>query len=161
MTTAQPQKEHQWLHRLIGDWTYEHEGCPEPGKPPEKFRGTQHVRSLGGIWILAEGKGDMPGGGTAQTQIMLGYDTKTKRFAGTFIGSMMTNLWIYDGALDPTGRMLVLNSDGPSFTDETKTAKYQDIFEIVNDDHHILRSQVLGDDGKWQPFMEAHYRRAK
>jgi hypothetical protein len=36
---------------------------------------------------------------------------------------------------------------------------YQDIIEIVSPDQRVLRSQVLGADGKWTQFMEANYRR--
>jgi hypothetical protein len=80
---------------------------------------------------------------------------------GTFIASMMTSLWVYDGELDAAEKVLTLNADGPSFTDPTRTAKYQDMIEIVSDDHHILSSQVLGDDGRWLRFMTAHYHRKK
>ena len=45
--------------------------------------------------------------------------------------------------------------------DPNKTAKYQDIVEIVSGDHRILYSQVLGEDGRWNRFMTAHYRRTK
>ena len=38
----------------------------EPGKPSEKSQGTECVRTLGGLWILAEGEGEMPGGGAAR-----------------------------------------------------------------------------------------------
>ncbi len=31
----EPQKEHQWLQKLVGDWTYEAEATMEPGQPPE------------------------------------------------------------------------------------------------------------------------------
>jgi hypothetical protein len=31
------QKEHQWLQKLVGEWTYEAECAMELGKPPEKF----------------------------------------------------------------------------------------------------------------------------
>jgi Protein of unknown function (DUF1579) len=61
MTT--PQREHRWLERFIGEWTSETEMSMEPGKPAEKCHGTDTVRSLGGLWILAEGQGEMPGGG--------------------------------------------------------------------------------------------------
>jgi hypothetical protein len=88
-----------------------------------------------------------------------GYDPQKQRFVGTFLGSMMTNLWIYEGSLDADRKLLTLDTEGPSFTDPAKLAKYQDSIEIVSPDHRILRSQFLGEDGKWNPFMTAHYRR--
>jgi hypothetical protein len=38
-------------------------------------------------------------------------------------------------------------------------AKYKDVVEFKSDDHRILSSHMLGDDGKWVTFMTAHYRR--
>ena len=132
----------------------------EPGKPPEKFAGTDSVRKLGDIWVLCEGRGNMPGGGIGTTLMTLGYDPARKCFVGTFVGSMMTHLWIYDGGqLDAAGKTLTLNAEGPSFAEVGKMAKYQDIIEFVSDDHRTLSSQTLGDDGQWQRFMTAHYRR--
>ncbi len=158
MIEAQVQKEHQWLQRLVGEWTYETEAA-EPGKPPEKVSGTERVRSLGGVWIVAEGEGEMPCHGRATTLMTLGYDPQKKGYVGTWIGSMMTYLWVYDGALDAAGKVLTLDSEGPDMATEGKLAKYQDIIELVSDDHRMLRSRVLGDDGKWHQFMTAHYRR--
>lgn len=74
---TEPRKEHQWLQKLVGEWTYETEAPMEPGQPPEKFTGTESVRLLGGLWIVAEGQGEMPGGGeatTVMTSHMLGED---------------------------------------------------------------------------------------
>jgi hypothetical protein len=48
---------------------------------------------------------------------------------------------------------------GPTFADEGKLAKYQDVIEVVSDDHRILTSQVLAEDGQWQRFMTSHHRR--
>ena len=42
----------------------------------------------------------------------LGFDPQKGRFVGTFIGSMMTHLWIYDGALDASGQALILDAEG-------------------------------------------------
>ena len=156
---AEPQQEHQWLQRLVGEWTYEVAATMAPDQPPMECQGSERVRSLGGLWILAEGQGEMPGGGTGLMVITLGFDPKRNCYVGTWIGSMMTHLWIYDGELDAAKRVLTLNAEGPSFAGDGTMAKYQDIIEIVGPDHRTLRSQVLGADGKWTPFMEAHYRK--
>ena len=119
------------------------------------------MRSLGGLWVLCEGRGEMPGGGAATTIMTLGYDPVKKRFVGTFIASMMTHLWLYEGELDPAGNVLTLDTEGPSFTAEGKMAKYKDVIELKSDDHRVLTSSFLGDDGKWHEFMTANYRRTK
>ncbi|MEX2220250.1 MAG: DUF1579 domain-containing protein [Candidatus Rokuibacteriota bacterium] len=161
METAVPQKEHRWLEKLVGEWTSEGEATMAPGKPPEKFKGTESVRSLGGLWILAEGQGEMPDGGAATTMMTLGYDPNRKRFVGTFIGSMMTHLWVYDGALDAAARVLTLEAEGPSMAAEGQMATYRDVIEFKSDDLRVLTSHVRSDDGTWQGFMTANYRRKK
>ena len=160
-TQIQPQKEHAWLQQLVGEWTYEGECLMEPDQPPMKSMGTESVRSVGGLWVIGEGQGEMPGGGSATMIITLGFDPTKGRFVGTFIGSIMTNLWIYDGRLDAAERVLTLDADGPSFTDPGVTAKYRDVVELVSPDHRVLRSSVLGDGGEWHEFMTAHYRRTR
>lgn len=155
------QKEHQWLQKLVGEWTYEAEASMGPGKPPERSTGSESVRSLGGLWIVAEGQGDMPGAGPATTLMTLGYDPQKKRYVGTWIGSMMTHLWVYDGALDAAERALTLDTQGPDFAGEGKMAKYRDVIELKSDDHRVLTSFTPGADGEWYGFMTSHYRRKK
>jgi hypothetical protein len=162
----EPQKEHQWLQKLVGEWTSDTEMLMGPDQPPLKCKGTDSVRSIGGLWVMCEMRGEMPGGGTATSFMTLGYDPAKKSFVGTFIASIMTHLWIYEnGQLDASGKVLTLNAEGPSFSPECqdtgKMAKYQDIIEFKSDDHRVLSSQVLGEDGKWQHFMTAHIRRKK
>ena len=36
--TAEPQAEHKWLEKLVGEWTCEGEGIMEPGKAPDEIR---------------------------------------------------------------------------------------------------------------------------
>lgn len=154
---AQPQKEHQWLQKIVGEWTYEIEAMMEPDQPPAKSTGTETVRSLGGLWFLAEGQGEMPCGGAATTLMTLGYDPQKQRYVGTWFGSMMTYLWQYEGELDAGETALTLNSDGPAMTGEEKLGKYKDVIEFKSDDHRVLTSHMLRDDGQWQHFMTAHY----
>ena len=156
---AEPQAEHRWLEKLVGEWTCEGEGVMEPGKPPMKFESTETVRSIGGLWIVAEGHGEMPGCGSSTTIMTLGYNPQKERFVGTFIASMMTHMWHYNGSLDATEKILTLDTEGPSMTDPGKMSKYRDVIEIKSDSHRVLSSHVLDDDGNWQQFMTAHYRR--
>jgi len=156
---AEPQKEHRWLQQLVGDWTYEIEGACGPDKPPQRLQGTERVRAVGGLWVLCEGRGEMPESGTASTLMTLGYDPQKGRFVGTWVGSMMTWLWVYDGALDPAEKILTLHSEGPDFAVQGKLAKYKDEIEFRSDDHRVLTTSVQGDDGRWRHFMTANYRR--
>jgi Protein of unknown function (DUF1579) len=159
MQSPEPQAEHKWLERMVGEWTYEHECSMGPDQPPMKATGTESVRSIGSLWTMGEGKGTMPDGGPATTIMTLGYDPQSKRFVGTFIGSMMTHLWIYNGALDASGKVLTLDTEGPDFSGGSGLVAYQDIVEFVDDNHRALSSQLRGPDGKWQKFMTAQYRR--
>lgn len=156
---VEPSKEHAWLAQLAGDWTFEAEATMEPGKEPEKVHGTHQAHMLGGVWLL--GEGEMPGGDVTKTLMTLGFDPARQRFVGSFIGSMMTHMWLYEGSLDAASKVLTLDTEGPSFTGDGKMAKYQDIIEVLGPDHHTLSSRSQGADGQWHHFMTAHYRRKK
>ena len=158
----QPLKEHQWLQKLLGEWTYEADADMGPGKPVEKVAGVEKVRPLGGLWVVAEGEGGMPGGARATTRMTLGYDPRGRRYVGTWVGSMMSHLWLYDGSLDAGGKVLTLDCEGPDFeAGGEKTARYKDVIEFRTDDHRTLTATVLGADGKWRHLMTTHYRRKK
>ena len=161
MNKIEPQEQHQWLHRMVGEWTGEGEALMEPGQATEKWKTTERVRSIAGLWVQAEGESEMPEGGLASTVMTLGYDPQKKRFVGSFIGSMMANLWIYEGTLDASRKVLTLDTEGPSFKGDGTLSKYQDVIEFVSDDHRLLKSRVLGEDGQWTEFMTASYRRRK
>jgi len=157
----QPQahENHQWLLQLVGDWDFEVDAQMEPDQPSQTMRGTESVRALGELWIIAEGEGEMPGGGTGQTRMTLGYDLQRGRFVGSWIGSMMTCLWVYDGELDAARQVLTLDTEGPGFGGQGKLERYQDVIELISADERVLRSRNLGEDGQWRQFMEARYRR--
>ncbi len=74
---------------------------------------------------------------------------------------MMTNMWVYDGALDDAKRTLTLDCVGPAMSGDGTMAKYQDIIELVSDDERIFRSRTQVEDGQWNEFMKTTYRRAK
>lgn len=156
---AEAQKEHQWLQKLVGEWTYESEMPNEQGTPV-KYTGTEVVRPLGDLWIVGESKGLVPGGEHTNL-ITLGYDPLKKRYVGTFIASVMTHLWVYEGELDASGRELALNCEGPSMAGDGSMAPYKDVIAFESDDHRTLTGHMQGKDGTWQVLMTVSYRRKR
>lgn len=159
MQTPEPQSEHLWLLQLVGEWRIESECIMGPDQPPMKSTGRESVRPLGKLWTIGEATWESPDGGSWESITTLGYDPQTKRFVGSFIASVMTHLWPYIGTLDATGKILTLDSEGPSFAGDGTFAKYQDIIEFVTNDHRTLTARVQSSDGSWQQFMTAHYYR--
>jgi hypothetical protein len=153
-----PQKEHEWLKQLEGEWVTESEAVMSPGQAPVKCTGSEVVRSLGGFWTIGEMKSDIMG--TPVTGIMtLGYDSKTKKYIGSWVCSMDAHLWKYEGTVDASGKILTLNTEGPSMATPGKMAKMKDVIEIKSKDHRVLKSYMQGDDGKWVQFMTMNARR--
>ena len=152
--------EHEWLSQFVGEWVGEGE-CPAgPDSPTTKFSVRESGRMIGDAWLALEATGQMPDGGASRTIMTLGYDPAKGKFVGTFIGSMMTHLWVYSGSLDAQRRVLTLEAEGPDFANPGRTLLYQDIVTKVADDHRKLESRSRGEDGTWGPiFMTAHYRR--
>lgn len=158
---AELHKEHEWLQQLVGEWTFEATMLSAPDQTAETYKGTETVRTLDGVWVLCEGRGEASGSGESDTLMTLGYDPAKGRFVGSFVAGMMTNMWVYEGQLDSSGKVLVMDTEGPSFTDPARTAKYKDSVEIVNPDQRVLRSKVQLENGEWFDFMTSKYRRVK
>ena len=166
MMNPEPHAIHRWLQQLIGDWTSDANCDPPPsesgesGEPTqEQSTGSEQVRALGDLWVLCEGTGTMPGGGEAHMLMTLGYDPEKSVFRGTWVGSMMTHMFVYEGTLGADQKVLTLETEGPSFKDDGKTARYRDVITIVSTNERTLTSFGLQPDGSWSQMMQATYRR--
>jgi hypothetical protein len=144
---------------MVGEWTSQGEAEMEPGKPLTKWDSSETVRSIGDLWVVGESVSDMPGCGPETAIITLGYDSAKKRFVGTFYGSMIANLWIYDGTLE--GNVLTLETEGPDMAAGGGTARYRDIVELKSDDERTLTSRKHNSDGSWTEFMRMSFRRKR
>lgn len=161
MMFPEPQAEHRWLHQIIGDWTYVGTCNMGPDQPQSTGCGRESVRSLGGLWIVIEGEGEMPGStDPMQMLIQLGFDPSLGLFRGTWIGSIMPMLWIYEGSLDSTGKILTLRARGPSMTGDGSITDYEDIHEVPAPGQRRFRSRTMMPDGTWNEFMSMVYQRA-
>lgn len=160
MQIQPPTPEHQWLQKLVGEWTYECKaGSPEHGEAA--WGGTEVVRAFGDFWVVGESQGPMPGGGDMTMVITLGYDPQRERFVGTWVASAMPTLWVYEGQLDESGRVLTLECDGPDMMNPGQTRRYRDVIELESDDRRLFSGTMLGDDGEWLIHMTTTYLRKR
>ncbi len=157
---AVPQKEHELLKQLAGEWESESEGTAGPGQPATKCNGTVQTRMLGGLWAISDWSLDMQAAPMQAVQT-IGYDPKTKSYVGTWVDSMMNHMWKYVGSVDATGTILTLEAEGPNFLLEGKMTKFRDVYEFKSADHIVATSSMLGADGKWITYMTGNMRRKK
>ncbi len=153
-----PQKEHEWLQQLVGEWTVECEMYISADSPPMEVQSVERVRSIGGFWVVAETTGTVmkdPFTGV----LTLGYDPQRQKYVGTWIGSVSSALWTYEGTLDETGKVLTLETEGECPAAPGKLMPFKEVIEFKDKDHRIFTSTYLDDDGKWTTAMVGHYRR--
>ncbi|MCA1868720.1 DUF1579 domain-containing protein [Agrobacterium genomosp. 3] len=160
MQSAKPQKEHEFLSRIVGDWIMTassgHENY-DANDPSQRFTGT--VRSIGGLWIVGEGTGKMPDGDEMTAVITVGFDPAKGNFVGSWIGSMMTYLWVYRGWLEEDGKTLTLEAEGPAFDGSGRIDTYRDVLVLHDDNHRSFSGSVRQPDGTFKTFMTSEFRR--
>jgi hypothetical protein len=151
-----PVKEHEWLKAFVGEW--ETSGEASMAGQTFKSKGGESVKAIGGFWIQSELKCETAG--MPMTGIMtLGYDAAKKKYTGTWVDSMTSHLWIYEGTVDAAGKVLTLEAMGPSMIDPKKMCKFKDVTEFKSDKHKVLTSWMQGDDGQWTKFMTMESKR--
>ena len=151
-----PTPEHEWLHRLVGEWSFEmpdHEGGEKP------YVGAETITQVGDLWIQAVARGETADGSTAISVTTLGYDPDQQRFVGTFLSSMSTYLWVYSGFLDESGSVLTLESTGPDFHNPEEKRLYRDVVRLDAPDRRTMTAMIQQEDGTWSEMMAVQYRR--
>lgn len=142
-----PTPEHEWLQKFVGEWTVESEIHMEPGQDPVKGGGTESVRSLGGFWVISDMTGEMMGS-SMRAVLTFGYDPEKKVYVGTWIDSMGSQVWNYEGTVDDSGKVLTLTTRGfcPM---EGQVRDFKSTVEFKSDDERVFTEKVKRDDGTW------------
>jgi hypothetical protein len=155
-----PAKEHQWLHHFIGEWDSEVEVFHEPGKPPLKGKGTETSKALGAFWVVSQGESEIMGM-KFSSALTLGYDPKKKKYIGSWVDSMGSHFWTYEGTVDASGKNLTLHTEGPCPMEPGKLCKFREVTEIKDKDNRVFTSWVVGDDGKETMMVRVISKRKK
>ncbi len=150
-----PQAEHAWLQQFVGEWESQTESHFDPDRQPEMSKAIERIRPLGGFWIVNETDAEMMGAPFHGIQT-LGYDPKKKLFIGTWVDSLSSAVWTYEGTLNAERTALTLYSEGPCPTSPDKLTKIKDVLEITDPNHKLYTSYILDTHGEWTLCMEAH-----
>jgi hypothetical protein len=155
-----PQREHEWLQQLVGEWETENSMVAGPGDEKMECRGTMKSRMLGGFWVILELKTEVSGL-TVNAVQTIGFDPREKTYVGSWVDSVISHLWRYEGTIDPTGKILTLEAEGPDLMHEGKNARYRDVYELKSKDHIATSSYMQNAEGKWDLFAQGSMRRKK
>jgi len=154
MDDIKPSAEHAWLDRFVGEWT------SEASMAGEVYKGTETVSRIGPFWVQCVGTCPMPGGEDGTMILTLGYDQESRKFTGTWIGSMMPKLWVYDITREADGSTLTMAAEGPAMDGNGK-AKYRDVIKWVDNDTREFSGWTQKADGSWSQMMSSTLKRKK
>jgi hypothetical protein len=155
-----PTAEHELLAKDVGTWDAIVKSWMDgPGSEPIVSEGVEVMKLMpGGLWIHSEfdGKfGGMEFHGCGQT----GYDTKKKKYVGTWVDSMTTEIMIMEGDYDRATRTLTSYAKGTDPAgkpyESKMTAKHE------SDDTRVFMMFMKSDEtkGEFVKVMEITYKR--
>ncbi|QEG20696.1 DUF1579 domain-containing protein [Mariniblastus fucicola] len=157
-----PGPETEVLRKEVGEWTCEIKAWSGPGAEPVITKGSESTRMFGDFWTITNFEGNMmgfpfKGHGT------YGYDTRKKKYVGTWIDSLGPYMMHTEGTYDKETETLTMVGDSPGpdgvtiFT-YTTTANYKDGKRIMT---MHMQPKGSGDDQKMKLFVMTYKKKEK
>jgi len=107
---ATPGKPHKLLAGRAGSWSTKSRHWMEPDEPPMEFAGScERKMILGGRFLQEEFSGEMMGSPFTGISV-IGYDNQSKKYVSTWMDSMSTGIYFFEGTAGPDGRTVSLES---------------------------------------------------
>jgi len=146
-----PQKEHEFLKKLVGDWDV------TLFVMGEEIAGKEHNELVaGGLWLTTSFSANMMGQ-PFEGHGILGYDTKKKKYVSVWVDPSRTDLTTMEATMKGTtrtGTTMMMGMTG----EKVKTTVIE---TMPDDDHRVLKFMQKGPDGKDMQLMKIEYERAK
>lgn len=141
------------LKKDVGEWTVEIKAWPGPGAEPVATKGKETTKMLGGYWSVTNFEGNMMGM-DFQGRGTYGYDTKKKKYVGTWIDSLSPYMMQTAGDYDKDTQTLTMAGDSPG-PDGTTMFHYT-MTTCYKDDGRVMTMHMQpkgsGDDQKFKLF---------
>ncbi len=152
--TTEPAEEHKLLQKDVGQWTGTMKMAGPDGQPME-LPVTETNTSFGNdLWVLTEFSA-----GPFQGRGQYGYDTRKKKYIGTWIDNSIAHMSMMEGEYDKSKKAMVMMMKGIDHaTGEPQEMKTVTTWE-GDDKRHFVMYAKNGD--QWQESFEIHYERKK
>ena len=149
---AKPSKPHKMFAKLEGSWTTETRAWMEPNKPPVESIGTCEQKMLfGGRYLQQEYTGNMMGNPFTGINL-LGFDNHTKKYVSTWIDSMSTGIYYFEGTSDTNGKSITQECH---FNDPFKgPAVWRSVTRFIDDNTLEFEMFMIPKGGNEQKMME-------
>jgi len=154
---ATPSAPHKLLASMAGSWNTKTKSWMEPKKPPMESTGTcEQKMLLDGRFLQQECTGDMMGSPFTGIGVT-GYDNHTKKYVSTWMDSMGTGIYFFEGTASADGKTITQKGryddpiEGPM--------KWRAVTKIVDDNTQVFEMYGTGKNGKETKMMEITYTR--
>ena len=154
---ATPGPQHTLLASMVGTWSTKTKSWMDPKQPPMESGGScDHTMLLDGRFLRQECTGLMMG--QPFTGVGLnGYDNHTHKYVSTWMDSMGTGIYFFEGTANAEGNTITQLS---SYDDPMEGhMKLRAVTTIVDENSHIFEMFSTGKSGKETRMMEIMYTR--
>jgi len=155
---AIPSASHKLLARMEGSWNVKSTCWMEPGNPVESSGTSEQKMILDGRFLQQEFSGHMEGipfSGIGH----LGYDNHTRKYVSTWMDSMGTGIYHFEGTAGSDGKSITqtCNYDDPVQGPVT----WRSVTRVVDDDTLEFEMYTTNVSGKEEKMAEMTYTRSK
>ncbi len=147
-----PGAPHKLLANLSGSWTTKTKAWMSPDNPPMEGTGTcEQKMILDGRYLQQEYSGEMMGSPFTGINL-IGYDNHTKKYVSTWIDSMSTGIYYFEGKASVDGRTITQES---SYDDPVRgPAVWRSVTRIGDDKTLKYEMYLTSKGGKKEKMME-------
>jgi hypothetical protein len=149
---AIPGDPHKRLAKLEGSWTTRTKAWMGPDQPQAEGSGTCEQRMLlGGRYLQQEYTGQMEDGPYTGINL-IGYDNHSKKYVSTWIDSMSTAIYCFEGTGSPDGRTITQEC---RYDDPVRgPIRWRSVSRIIDDDTMEYEMYITPEGGTEQKEME-------
>jgi len=154
---ATPGAPHKLLASMAGSWITKTKSWMEPNKPPMETTGAcEQKMLLDGRYLQQEFTGEMMGSPFTGIGV-IAYDKHTKKYVSTWIDSMSTGIYYFEGTASADGKTITQES---RYDDPVQgPMKYRAVTRIADDKTFVFEMYGTGKKGKEGKMMEMTYNR--